>query len=137
MVVATPGNQVSHSRLGTGAWTPACPQAGGTRAFFCLSTPRRIWHTVPLPRPGIPHPLSALMSHLQDSACPSVSPVVPRAHPHSDGDVHRSAELWHTVVVHLHCHHHLPPLIFQGLAVQRLLAVHLTCGHVDGEVVAE
>lgn len=36
MVVAASGNRAPHSRLGTGVWTPAIPQAGGTQALFCL-----------------------------------------------------------------------------------------------------
>lgn len=92
---------------------------------------------VPLPQPGIPHPFPAHPSQLQALACPSVSPLVPRAYPHSDGDIHQGAERRRAVVIHLHSHHHLPLIVFQGLAVQWLLAAHLTCGCVDGEVVAE
>ena len=40
------------------------------------------------------------------------------------------------MVVHLHCHHHLPRLSIHGLAVQRLNVVQLSGGLADGEVVA-
>lgn len=63
--------------------------------------------------------------------------LLSRAHLHSDSDIHRGAEWRHAMVVHFHCHHQLPPFIFQGLAVQWFLAVHLACVCVDGEVVAE
>lgn len=145
MAAALPGNRIPHSWLRTGVWAPACPQAGATQAFSCL--PASTIHsapteslpgdTAPLPQPGIPHPRPAHPSQFRAPACPSLSLLVPRAHPHGDGDVHCGAQTWLAVVIHHHCHHHLSTLIFQGLTVQRLLAVHLTCVCIDGKVVAE
>lgn len=80
MVVAAPGNRVPHSRLGTGAWTRACPQAGGTQALSCISA--STIPSAPTENVGTQCPCHGQGSHISSPPLhPSSKPPPAPAHP--------------------------------------------------------